>query len=393
MTDQAITSEVRFVSNHRQHQPTHQTMRLINNSRWALLLGIASAFTTLDNHFRTTTSSTRNHQCRGSAGGGLAAIGSLVKKAKQAALRKYVENGVPQNVLDVYNDMIQAAKIKISQHHAAAEQQQAAAEPVGGPLQQSLTKRQGTITVIAEYKRKASEAPDAVIKTILEPEFYAKIFRESDAAAMAVLADERMGGCSYDDLARVVEEQRKATVSVPGPIPVINSDIVIDTVQIAQSKVHNVAAVTIPLGMIDGDAKLLRELLMAAAAVDVEAIVVVTSVDEAQLAVAQGATMLRVDNTEAREAIATSVPPSICKIAYIPANNDKMLSEIEDAWAVRRTGLFQAVWVSEALFKEVNNAGAVVKSMRSKSSSTWASPKGVSGRGEGAREYLGDILM
>jgi indole-3-glycerol phosphate synthase len=371
------------------HRPAQATlrqtiMRLINNSRWALLLGMASAFTTLDNRFRTTT--TRNHQCRSgggsSGGGGLAAIGSLVKKAKQAALRKYVENGVPQNVLDVYNDMMKAAKIKISHHQTAAEQQQAAEQQVGGPLQQSLTKRQGTITVIAEYKRKASEAPD-----------YAKIFRESDAAAMAVLADERMGGCSYDDLARVVEEQRKATVSVPGPIPVINSDIVIDTVQIAQSKVHNVAAVTIPLGMIDGDAKLLMELLAAAAAVHVEAIVVVTSVDEAQLAVAQGATMLRVDNTKAREAIAAAVPPSICKIAYIPTNNDKMLSEIEDAWAVRRTGLFQAVWVSEALFKEANNAGAVVKSMRSKSSSTWASPKGVTGRGEGAREYLGDILM
>jgi indole-3-glycerol phosphate synthase len=383
-------SRLKYVSSpptmdHDRPTTLRQTMRLINNSRWALLLGMASAFTTLDNRFRTvTTTTTRNHQCRG---GGLAAIGSLVKKAKQAALRKYVENGVPQNVLDVYNDMMKAAKIKISQHPTTAEQQ------VGGPLQQSLTKRQGTITVIAEYKRKASEAPDAVIKTILEPEFYAKIFRESDAAAMAVLADERMGGCSYDDLARVVEEQRKATVSVPGPIPVINSDIVIDTVQIAQSKVLNVAAVTIPLGMIDGDAKLLQELLAAAAAVDVEVIVVVTSVDEAQLAVAQGATMLRVDNTKAREDIAAAVPPSICKIAYIPTNNDKMMSEIEDAWAVRRTGLYQAVWVSEALFKEANNAGAVVKSMRSKSSSTWASPKGVTGRGEGAREYLGDILM
>jgi indole-3-glycerol phosphate synthase len=211
---------------------------------------------------------------------------------------------------------------------------------------------------------------------------------------MAVLADERMGGCDYNDLARVVEEQRKASNLVPGPIPVINSDIVIDTVQIAQSKVHNVAAVTIPLSMVD--ANLLQELLAAAAAVNIEAIVVVTSVDEARLAIAQGATMIRVDsnnNADDRDAIAAAVPASICKIAYVRANNDKMLTEIEDAWAVRRTGLFQAVWVSEALFKEVNNAGAVVKSMRSKSSSTWASPKAATGRGEGAREYLGDILM
>jgi indole-3-glycerol phosphate synthase len=143
--------------------------------------------------------------------------------------------------------------------------------------------------------------------------------------------------------------------------------------------------------MIDA-ADQMEELLTAAAAVQIEAIVIVASVDEAQLAVAQGAKIIRVDNVEARDAIAMSVPESICKIAYIPANNDKLLSEIEDAWNVRRKGLFHAVWVSEALFKE-NNAGAVVKSMRSKSSSTWASPKAATGRGEGAREYLGDILM
>jgi indole-3-glycerol phosphate synthase len=303
-----------------------------------------------------------------------------VKKAKQAALQKYVADRVPQEVLDVYKDMMEQTK-------ANPLTMIGSSQFVAGPLQECLTKRKGTISVIAEYKRKALEVPNVVIKTILEPEFYAKIFRESNVATMAVLANEQMGGCTYNDLARVVEEQWQAQVVVPGPIPIINSNIIINMVQIAQSKVHNVAAVTIPLSMIDA-ADQLEELLTAAAAVQIKAIVIVASVDKAQLAVAQGAKIIRVDNVEARDAIVMSV----LKIVYIPANNNKLLLEIEDAWNVRRKGLFQAVWVSEALFKE-NNAGAVVKSMRSKSSSTWASPKAATGQGEGAREYLGDILM
>lgn len=329
----------------------------------AIIASLASAFTTLDQRARTSAQLTS-----------LSAIGSLVKKAKQAALRKYVEDGVPQEVLDVYEQIKSNPDAQLQ----------------SGSLQECLSRRKGTITVIAEYKRKASEAPDAVTKNILEPEFYGKIFRDAGASAMSVLADERMGGCTYDDLARTVEEQRRASANVPGPIPVINSDITLDSVQVAQSKVHNVAAVTIPMGMVDSDT--LKELLAAAAAVNIEAIVSVSTVDQAITAVDLGAKIIRVDDVEAREDIAKAMPESVCKIAYIPANNDKMLSEIEDAWNIRRSELFQAVWVSEALFKE-DNAGAVVKSMKSKSSSTWASPKAATGRGEGAREYLGDIMM
>jgi hypothetical protein len=148
--------------------PTTQRMRsLVKNTRWALLLGLASAFTTLDQHFRTTkTRSTRNVVR-------LAAIGSLVKKAKQAALRKYVETGVPQNVLDVYNDMMKA----VQQHQAAsASDGPATTAAAVGPLQESLTKRRGTITVIAEYKRKASEAPTPFLKPFSNQNFTPRSF-------------------------------------------------------------------------------------------------------------------------------------------------------------------------------------------------------------------------
>ena len=55
------------------------------------------------------------------------------------------------------------------------------------------------------------------------------------------------------------------------------------------------------------------------------------------------------------------------------------------------------MWVSDCLFKggadETEHAGAVIKAMVAKTSLAFGSVKTKSGRGEGAREYLGDILM
>jgi len=86
----------------------------------------------------------------------------------------------------------------------------------------------------------------------------------------------------------------------------------------------------------------------------------------------------------------------ICTIASIMARNDNQLQEIEEAWALRDKG-FNCAWVGDALYKggsdSTENPGAIIKSMKSKSSLKWASPKASTGRGEGAREYLGDIMM
>ena len=88
--------------------------------------------------------------------------------------------------------------------------------------------------------------------------------------------------------------------------------------------------------------------------------------------------------------------PTITTIANINAKNNKGLEEVEDAWACRDLG-FHCVWVGDVLYKsgnnEVEHPGAILKAMTAKSSLRWASPQAFSGRGEGATEYLGDILM
>ena len=85
----------------------------------------------------------------------LNAIGILAKKAKEIELRKYVEAGVPENIMALVNEM----KTKKEDSHSNSSP---------GPVQQALTKRKGTIAVVAEYKRRLESAGYGVGLKVLE---------------------------------------------------------------------------------------------------------------------------------------------------------------------------------------------------------------------------------
>ena len=183
----------------------------------------------------------------------------------------------------------------------------------------------------------------------------------------------------------------------------INNDVIIDELQIARTAaLQTVSAVVVSLDIVGTET--LLTLLKAAAAVHLEAIVAVSTHEQAQTAIDLGARILSVvnvdgiaDKVKVIEGLNVPEGQQVCKIANILAKNNKQLTEIEEAWAVRDKG-FQCAWVGEALYKSggtdhTEHPGAIIKAMRSKSSLKWASPKAKSGRGEGAREYLGDIMM
>jgi indole-3-glycerol phosphate synthase len=268
-----------------------------------------------------------------------------------------------------------------------------------GPLQQGLTRRKGTISIIAEYKR-TFIVETGFANEVFEPHLMSPVFREFGARGIAVLADKRMGGCDYDDMAKIVEEQQGAMGDVPGPVPVISSDLIVDEVQIARSAAVGAQGVLLSYGVV-GDK--LELFLKCARAVGMEAIVAVSTKEEAQRAIDVGARMISVtgvDEVDEKLAVITDlvIPEGaqVCTIANILANDNKALEEVEEAWVCRDKG-FHCVWVSDCLYKSGNDpaehAGAIIRSMGAKSSVKWASAKAMGGKGEGAREYLGDILM
>lgn len=302
-------------------------------------------------------------------------------------MRKYCEQGPPDSVLSLLKQIKDASDDGASNDEA------------GESLQSILTKRKGTITVIAEYKRKLEGT--GYLSEILPPEILSPVFREFGAAAVAVLADDRTGGCSYDDVAAMVEEQLEAQGEVPGPLPVISSDLIVDEIQIAQAADAGAKAVTVTYGVVG--AEKVAQFIKDAKALGLEAIVSVGSAEEAQGAVDAGASIISVvgvDGADGKYAVieSLSIPEgrSVCTIANILAKDNKALEEVEEAWICRDRG-FNCVWVSDALYKSgndpVEHPGAIIKSMKAKSSVKYASPKARSGKGEGAREYLGDILM
>lgn len=304
-------------------------------------------------------------------------------------MRKYCEEGPSDSVLALLK--------KIKDANNSAEDDTTTDEV--GELQSLLTKRKGTITIIAEYKRKLEGS--GFLKEILPPETLSPVFREFGASAVAVLADDRTGGCSYDDVVAVVKEQAEAKGEVPGPLPVISSDLIVDEIQIAQAADAGVNAVTVTYGVVGPDK--VSQFIKDAKVLGLETIVNVGSAEEAQGAVDAGASIVSVagvDGVEGKYAVieSLSVPEgrSICTVANILAKDNKALEEVEEAWMCRDRG-FNCVWVSDALYKSgndpVEHPGAIINSMRAKSSVKYASPKARSGKGEGAREYLGDILM
>ena len=320
----------------------------------------------------------------------LNAVGALVKKAKEASLREYIAEGIEDDVMAKYNVIKEAlAKDEFDFDNKGNLPS----------LQETLTRRKGTITVVPEYKRKLADT--GYIQGILEPSILSGEFREFGAHAIAVMCDERMGGCTYDDLKEIVEDQRRSKNEVPGPLEVINNDIIIDELQIARTAAYGAKAVVINLQLngVEGTTNLLK----AAKAVDLESIVAVSSKEEAQQAIDIGARMISVVNVDGAEAkletiTDLSIPEGevVTTIANILHRQDKGLAEVEETWACRDMG-FNVAWVSDALYKAGNDLsehpGAIIKSMSAKSSVRWASPVARSGRGEGAREYLGDIMM
>jgi indole-3-glycerol phosphate synthase len=330
--------------------------------------------------FSTTTSTSTSTS--------LYALGVLARKAKENEIRQWCESGIDDDTME------QVKIMKANLANAAPE------EEVVGPVQSGLTKRKGTISIIAEYKRKFI-VDDGFADEMFDPQVLSPTFREFGARGVAVMADERIGGCTYDDVLAFAKEQQTAKGDMPGPVPVISSDLIVDEVQIARSAAAGAEAVVVTYGVV-GEEKV-DLFLKCARAVGIEVIVAVSTKEEAQAAVDAGARIISVsgvDNVDERFAVidGLNIPDSaaVCTIANILANDNKALEEVEEAWVCRDQG-FNAVWVSDALYKSGNDpsehAGAIIKGMAAKSSVKWASAKAMGGKGEGAREYLGDIMM
>lgn len=265
----------------------------------------------------------------------------------------------------------------------------------------------GTLTVIAEIKRRSPSKGE--IADIKDPGLVSRVYHEGGAGAISVLTDLEGFGGTMDDLRTVVKTQARFKQNYPGPCPVLRKDFVIDEIQIAEAAASGASAVLLIVAALGKDRT--KELLDAAHAFGLDALVEVHDEQEVQIALDVGAEIIGINNRNLRT-FEVSLENSFKLGSLIPESKVKIaesgIEECLDVWKLRDAG-FSAVLVGEALVKAFeqsttdstsytvgyNQAKGLIKAFKSKGSVEFgnASNAAFFGKGEGAKETLGELSI
>lgn len=264
-----------------------------------------------------------------------------------------------------------------------------------------------TLAVIAEIKRKSPSKGH--IATLRDPTHIARVYRDGGANAISVLTDLEGFGGTLDDMRLVVNAQNRFKNEYPGPCPVLRKDFIIDEIQLAEAAAAGASAVLLIVSAL-GEQRA-KELLLAAREFGLDALVEVHNEAEVEVAVRIGADIIGVNNRDLNNfdenlgtslKLASSIPDGVVTIA------ESGISQCMDAWKFRDAG-YNAVLVGEALVRAFdvssdNNTGYVagyneakglIRAFKTKGSVQFGTATNAAyyGKGEGAKETLGEIAM
>ena len=230
------------------------------------------------------------------------------------------------------------------------------------------------------------------------PEVIGDCFRDT-VQAVILSMDKRNGGCSLNDFSRFTIEQYRSRKSLPGPVPVVWNDYIVEEIQIIQAAALGGAAVVLQPEMTDN----LELLVKTASKYELGCIIMAKDMTEVQLAIAAGGRSICLHNLDDNQLVQTF--QQIQKLgnldniqigAKLRAEGDfSTFAEVDLAWTLRDTG-FNFIWPStEAVF--ANNIADVytcLLAMRAKTAREFYSPRQyfMERNKEGSQEYLGDIL-
>ncbi|GAB4526681.1 MAG: indole-3-glycerol phosphate synthase TrpC [Anaerolineales bacterium] len=164
---------------------------------------------------------------------------------------------------------------------------QAQRAPLPPPFAAALRAAPGqTPRLIAEIKRRSPSK--GLLRADLDPLRQAKTYARGGAAAISVLTEARYFGGSLADL-------RAVAAALPGK-PVLRKDFIFDEYQVMQARAAGASAILLIAAMLP--AAQLRDLLQAAAALGLEALVETHTAAEIEAARAAGAALIGVNNRD-----------------------------------------------------------------------------------------------
>ena len=272
---------------------------------------------------------------------------------------------------------------------------------LGAPIKfsEAAFKSPGTISVMPEYNLKVKTG---FIFGLPGPEIMGGVLRDAGSKAIVACMDGRTGGVSSTYFGKFVREQDRARLFLPGPIPVVWNDFVVDKLQVANAAANGAAAITLYPDMVES-IKELKMLVEYSAKMGVEVLVMANSEEQAQMAVQSGAEIICLHQMEERRLLATKEATEkafpdhdLSFVARLRAESEFTgYAEIDNAWALRDAG-FKVVWPScEAIYcMGMLDLYPTISAMKSKSAKEFISPRQflMDRKKEGATEFLGDIL-
>jgi indole-3-glycerol phosphate synthase len=223
----------------------------------------------------------------------------------------------------------------------------AAAQPPARSFSRAL-RRPGEIACIAEFKRRSPSA--GWIAEAAAPAATARAYAAGGAQALSILTDGPFFGGRLDDL--------RAARAACG-LPVLRKDFIVDRYQIVEARAAGADAILLIVAALsDPD---LADLLGAARAAGLEALVEAHDEDEARRAVAAGAAVIGINNRDLRTF--TVDRELACRLRpLIPADRIVVAeSGIRDATDVARLSAagIDAMLVGEALMRAPDPAEAL----------------------------------
>jgi indole-3-glycerol phosphate synthase len=223
--------------------------------------------------------------------------------------------------------------------------------PAALPLAEAL--RGETVAVIAEIKRaspsKGAIAPDVIATDV------ARAYLDGGAAAISVLTDETFFRGTLDDLEAVAALAHGGAT----PHPILRKDFIVDAFQVIEARAAGADAVLLIVVALE-DTRLC-ELLAAATAYGMDALVEVHDEREMERARHAGATLIGINNRDLRtfavdlattERLADDAPDDVTLVA------ESGIRTRADVERLRRAGA-HAVLVGETLMRAPDRAAAV----------------------------------
>lgn len=224
-----------------------------------------------------------------------------------------------------------------------------AAAPLPAPRGFASALRRGPgLRVIAEIKRRSPSKGD--LNPGLDPAEVAAAYEHGGAACLSVLTDAEFFGGAPDDLVAA-----RASVG----IPVLRKDFTVDPRDVADARLMGADAVLLIVAALDDDE--LRDLLVLATTLSLDALVEVHDERELDRAVAAGASIIGVNqrdlttfeiDRELAEKLAPRMPDGVVTVA------ESGIRGVEDAMAVAAAG-YDAVLVGESVVTSGDHSSAV----------------------------------